>query len=138
MKLRSGKVIGLSTITVPLKGNVMKEEIKNLIEDDLKQLKEVISNQSTYDYIIKQILDIYTKHLPPIEVLNSLEKDTNYLADDNDNELWGCVYSLSTLIKASHPVLASIYYEEDFMNNEELKIEVADEIYNFILIMIRV
>lgn len=110
----------------------MKEQIKSLIEDDLKQLKEGVSDQLTYDYIITSILEIHTKHLPPAQVLDSLEKNVKYLADDENNEVWGCVYSLSTLINVSSTVLDTVYYDDDFKNNPELKIEVAGEIYDFI------
>lgn len=125
MKLRSGKVL-LPPVISKING------IKNLIQDKLKQLKEDVYDQPTYDYIITSLLDIHTKHLSPVEVLGSLEKEIKYLADEENNETWGCVYSLSTLINVSNSVLASIYYEEDFRNNEELKIEVSGEIYNFI------
>jgi hypothetical protein len=143
MKLRSGKILlpyiiekkliqPIEVIPVFELSNGIKEEIKNLIQDKLNQLKVGVSNQSTYDYIITSILDIHTKHLSPAEVLGSLEKDIKYLADEENNEVWGCVYSLSTLINVSNSILTSVYYEENFKHNEELKIKVAGDIYDFI------
>lgn len=124
MKLRSGKVIGDKP--------VLSLEIKKLIEDDLEQLKEGVPDQLTYDHIVTALLAIHTKHLSSAAVISSLEKEIECLGDDGDGELWGCVYMLSTLMDGSNNTLAFNYYDDDFKNNEELKIKVAGEIYDFI------
>lgn len=140
MKLRSGKILDYARKVVKEKesskvaeGELITEEMKDLIGKRLNELKANINNQITYDSIIKLILSIYTEKLSYNQVLEQIEKYIVNLTELERDETWGDIYSLTTLISGKNPVVGFACYDLlDEQNEYEQKLRLTGEIYNFI------
>lgn len=111
---------------------MIKKEIEDLINCNVKNLKKNVEDKVTYEHIIASILEIYTENLSYAQVLDQLGKDVNHLEESENADVWGSIYTLTNLIDGTDIVLRLCYREEILEDEEEWKSEIKERIYNYI------